>query len=112
MALKDALEKLDAAVKDLTSLHVQTFTGTLSSKVDAEKGFANIEETVKAAKTNGDIKLVAEALVKFDGDSYNFVTNDSANAPLRAFEVHKSAVETGLNNRMALLNMFKGIIIK
>jgi len=34
MGLKSALSKLDDAVKDLTSLHVQTFSGELSSTID------------------------------------------------------------------------------
>ncbi|MCP5046381.1 MAG: hypothetical protein GY940_04360 [bacterium] len=112
MALKDALKKLNDAVNDLTSLHVQTFTGTLDLEVPAggSGDFDTLRKTLKTAKESGTVTLVAESLIKFDGDSYNFVTKNSDDVPEEAFEVHQDAIRAGLETRQSLLALFKGII--
>ena len=104
--LKDALGKLNEAVADLTSLHVMTFTGDVKL-LDTSKGYAGIEAQLKKAEVKANITLVAESLYKFDGDSYNFLTdNDVPNA---ALALHESAVESGLQTRQGLMEMFKDI---
>ncbi len=110
MALKDALNKLNEAVTDLTSLHVQTFSGELNSEITGSESFKDIRELIKTAKTSGNIKLVAESLAQFDGDSYNFVKQNLDDIPPLALEVHKNAVETGIETRLGLLELFKGLI--
>lgn len=110
MALKDALKKLNDAVTDLTSLHVQTFTGTLELAVPPEGKYDSLKEKLKKAKTDGTIDLIAESIYKFDGDSYNFITNKADDVPHNAFDVHDKAVKAGLETRQALLTMFKDII--
>lgn len=110
MALKDALKKLNDAVKDLTSLHVQTFTGTLDLEVPQDGGFDKLKDKLKKAKTDGNVSLVAESLFKFDGDSYNFITNQADDVPDKAFVVHQSAINSGLETRRSLLNLFKNLI--
>ncbi|MFC0878441.1 hypothetical protein ACE01N_17740 [Saccharicrinis sp. FJH2] len=114
MPLKDALKKLDDAVKDLTSLHVQTFTGQIETNVDSATSFDDIKKLINAEadKTDGKIKLVAESLAQFDGDSYNFVREDLDNVPPLALEVHKNAVKAGIETRLGLLNLFKDLIAK
>lgn len=112
--LKDALMALDNAVKDLTSLHVQTFTGTVDFAVDGSQSFDNISALVKEAAKSADgtearIKLVAESLYKFDGDSYNFISADQDSIPEAALELHKAAVEGGIKTREGLMNLVKGI---
>lgn len=109
MGLKSALQALNNAVTDLTSLHVQTFTGTVTADVE-NKSFADIRQLVKDAKTNGEVKLVAETLAQFDGDSYNFVKEDLASVPPIALEVHQNAVKSGVETRMGLLTLFKDLL--
>lgn len=113
MALKDALEKLNNAIDDLTSLHVQTFTGkvTFAAGDDELTKFDNIRASIEAAETDPDIDvtLVAESLYKFDGDSYNFLTNDEGGIPASALELHKAAVEGGIKTRLGLMEMAKGV---
>lgn len=108
MPLKDAIKNMTQAIEDLSSLHVQTFTG----KVDfnATGTFTDIETAIQQASSNQSIKLVAESLYKFDGDSYNFVTNDEGGIPTSAMELHKSAVEGGIKTRQALAELVKGSI--
>jgi hypothetical protein len=111
MGLKQALTKLNDAVKDLTSLHVQTFTGEIETQVDSSKTFDEIKSLInsEASKTDAKIKLVAESLAQFDGDSYNFVRQDLEDVPSLALEVHKNAVKAGIETRLGLLTMFKDI---
>jgi len=110
MALKDALQKLNDAVKDLTSLHVQTFTGELTTEITGAEDFDNIRAAIKTAKGKNEIKLVAETLAQFDGDSYNFVKEDLGDVPPLALEVHQNAVESGIETRLGLLELFKDLI--
>lgn len=110
MALKDALKSLNEAVKDLTSLHVQTFTGSLKVDIDKSNGFDELKKLIETQSASGEVKLVAESLVKFDGDSYNFITSDIQNAPPQALDIHQNAVTSGLNNRLALLELFQDLI--
>lgn len=110
MGLKKALQALDNAVKDLTSLHVQTYTGNIKATVTGEEGFNTVRETVQKAETDGEIELVAETLAQFDGDSFNFVKQDMDNVPKLALEVHKNAVANGVETRLGLLNLFKDLL--
>ncbi|MCK5137797.1 MAG: hypothetical protein KAR19_18570 [Bacteroidales bacterium] len=112
MALKDALQKLNDAVQDLTSLHVQTFTGEINLNIDGTRDFDKIRGSVKTAKEKNEITLVAETLAQFDGDSYNFVKQDLDDVPDLALEVHKNAVESGIETRLGLLELFKNLIHK
>ncbi len=113
MALSDALTKLNEAVQDLTSLHVQTFTGVVDLSVQGSESFDTLKGLITTAKdaNNSSVKLVAESLIKFDGDSYNFI-QDPDSVSSKALEIHKNAVQSGLETRQALLNMFKDMITK
>ncbi len=111
MGLKDALSKLNDAVQDLTSLHVQTYTGRVAVDLDAvaQNGFTSVRDAVTAAEAdpNGEIRLVAEAYYQFDGDSYNFLTSDDITPG--ALDIHKAAVEAGIKTRQGLVELFKGL---
>jgi len=114
MSLKSALQSLNNAVQDLTSLHVQTYTGELKVDIDNDngekKGFKDIRTEIQQSKQKGEVDLVAETLAQFDGDSYNFVRKDLTDIPNQALEVHKNAVQSGIETRMGLLNLFKDLI--
>lgn len=107
MALKDALKKLNEAVTDLSSLHVQTYTGSLQTPIEEQADFSTVRDAVKKARTDGDIVLVAEAYYQFDGDSYNFLTRDEV--PSSALELHHAAVEAGLATRRGLMELVRGV---
>jgi len=110
MALRDALQKLNDAVKDLTSLHVQTFSGELTLDISGAQDFTELKALLEKAKADGKIMLVAETLAQFDGDSYNFVKQDLNEVPPVALEVHENAVQSGIETRMGLLTLFKDLI--
>jgi len=109
--LKQALGKLNDAIEDLTSLHVQTFTGKLTIAVTDSKGYKDLKTEIEKEKNkaNAKIVLVAETLAQFDGDSYNFVKKDLDEVPQIALEVHKNAVKAGIETRLGLLGLFKDI---
>jgi len=110
-SIKEAVQSLNTFVKDLTSLHVQTFTGeiTFTDTADTNSKYEDIESQIQQAKTDKKIKLVAESLYKFDGDSYNFLTSDQG-IPSSALELHKAAVESGIKTRQGLIEMAKDAI--
>ena len=110
MALRDAVNKINEVIADLSSLHVQTYTGSITVDLDNlgdEHGMNRVRDAVKAARADGTVTLVAEAYYQFDGDSYNFLTSDDV--PTRALEMHTAAVEAGINTRRALVELVKGV---
>ncbi|WCL80888.1 hypothetical protein PPO43_13010 [Saprospira sp. CCB-QB6] len=109
MGLKDAIKKLDTVVADLTSLHVQTFTGDLQIDVEG-KTLPDLKAQISEAKAAGSLILVAETLSQFDGDSYNFVAKDMSAVPPQALEMHKNAITAGVETRLGLIELFKGIL--
>ena len=112
MALKQALQTLNDAVQDLTSLHVQTYSGTITFKQQGDIGtFDNLRDQLATGKgaddTDLDVQLKLETLVKFDGDSYNFVAKENVSDEL--FKLHKDALDSGLNTRLGLMEMMKNV---
>jgi hypothetical protein len=116
--LHTAVKKLSEVIDDLTSLDVQTFTGNLDIKISQAAKNATDAETTKSELMDmtidnlpkeGNFKLVARSLYKFDGDSYNFITNESG-VPQTALELHKSAVESGIKTRQGLVEMAKSFV--
>lgn len=108
MGLRSALQKLDDAVTDLTSLHVQTFSGELKAEIDRNQEFDKLRDAISgAAAEDSNVTLVAESLLKFDGDSYNFVAEDAAP---NLMEVHNEAVQSGLDARQSIIELFKDLI--
>lgn len=108
MGLRSALQKLDDAVTDLTSLHVQTYSGRLEAEIDRNQDFNTLRDAIANASAEGsEVTLVAESLLKFDGDSYNFVAEDAAP---NLMEVHNEAVQSGLDARQSIIELFKDLI--
>ena len=107
MPLKDALKELEEGIEDLTSLHVQTFTGVIEMDMGGDT-FKTLKDKVETAKKDGKVLLVAETLMQSDGDSYNFITN--VDVPAQAIEMHKNGVKAGMECRQAIIDLFKNLI--
>ena len=103
MALQDAFNELKEKVVDLTSLHVQTYTGTINLGVshDNERWTA-LEEALKHPKPDSNVKLAMETMIRFDGDAYNFVSENNTDL-LR--KTHLDAVKAGLETRKAIIEL-------
>ena len=119
MGLKNALTALDGVIDDLTSLHVQTYTGTVNWQTlwqPADNGgdsqtlrtlrtFEGFSESLAA---NADVSLVADTLLKFDGDSYNFIAEDATSTEA-ALQLHKDAVAAGIQTRIGLMELVRDV---
>ncbi len=112
-SLREAAKRLDAMIDDLSSLHVQTYTGRVSVDLDnlpdGTHGAERIRAAVEAARASGEVELVAESYYQFDGDSYNFIVRPGAEIPPNAIQMHEAAVESGIRTRMALLEFVKDV---
>lgn len=108
MSLQKALGELEEAVKDLTSLHVQTYSGRIDLELEGDKKFDDLRSKIENVESeSSDLNLVAESLLRFDGDSQNFVAED---APSNLREVHNEAVQSGLEARRSIIELFKDTI--
>lgn len=109
MGLKKVAEQLKKALVDMSSLHVQTYTGTLDFETDTKTGekpaFDTVREAVAKGKTESRITLVAESYYQFDGDSYNFIS--SAVVSEKALAMHTAAVQAGLATRQGIVDFVK-----
>lgn len=113
MSLRNAVAKLEEWVSDLSSLHVQTYTGSIHidlSDLAEDQSAADIvsKAVASATEAEGSVKLVAESYFQFDGDSYNFLTD--ATAPAKALELHMAAVAAGQATRRSLLELVKSVL--
>ncbi len=106
--LRQAIGKLDKIVTDLSSLHVQTYAGTAEFVRSDNGTFDNIRDTLsnKGSDQNQQIKLKAETLIQFDGDSYNFIADGTSDQLLK---MHKDAVEAGIKTRQGLMELVKDV---
>ncbi|MDX8405511.1 MAG: hypothetical protein R8K50_05095 [Mariprofundus sp.] len=111
---RDALQSLKSAVGDLSSLEVQTYTGSV--KLDDIQGKdgkplspAKFEEYLQTAIGKpADLKLVAVTRMNFDGDTINLIPEDGF--PDHVQKAHESAVKAGIETRQGLLALFGGMI--
>ncbi|MDQ6999037.1 MAG: hypothetical protein Q9M17_10025 [Mariprofundus sp.] len=113
--LKDALSKISAGIKDLSSLEVQTYTGSIEIKewkptgeaADAKlNDFEGYLKDIKQSEAN--LKLVAVTKMNFDGDSINLT---SETAPLNHVQtLHDGAVKAGVETRQGLVALFKELV--
>lgn len=118
MGLKDAVEKLNGIIDDLSSLHVQTFTGEVTFEGQTDPGDSDgesakietIRARVKELKNANQITLVAEAYYQFDGDSYNFLA--SGGISQEALDMHNAAVEAGIKTRQGLIALVQDVLTK
>ena len=100
MSFQDALNKLEAAVEDLTTLTVRTFGGNLDSIVNAEG--ADFKALLEKARTAGTIKLLMRTEISADSDTDLFVA-DGSSADARA--IHSGAVDSALKARQAIFDL-------
>lgn len=110
MALKEAIKKLMAAVEDLSSLEVVSFSGTLTAEITSGSGgnVINWDKLVKAAKPNGKVKLMMASKFECDGDARLFTTSDGVSGDIRT--AHDQAVQAGRQIRKDILDLVGDLI--
>jgi len=108
MGLKDALKKFSDEVKDLSTLTVTTYTGTLTQAIDAETGEINWD---KFRPDSGELKMIAATQIKADYDTVNFrAAAAEGDNVAEMILVHQAAVETAQNGRASLLKLLSGTL--
>lgn len=107
MGLKEAVGKFSDSVKDLTTLKVTTYTGSLEQAL-TESGELNWDAF---KPTNGKLVLAAATQVAADYDTVNFQSNDASLDNLgELLQLHQAAMESALSSRTALIKMFTGLL--
>jgi len=103
----DALSKIGDVLEDLSSLEVQTLTGSLDVKVTDGK-LDDFETLLNNAKVAGNLKLRAVTKMMCDGDAINLVPDEEF--PEHIQKVHAAAVKAGIDTRHGLLSLFGGMV--
>jgi len=108
MGLQDALKKFSDEVKDLATLTVTTYTGSLSQAVNAETGEIDWD---KFRPDSGELQMVAATQIKADYDTVNFrAASAGGDNVAEMILVHQAAVETAQNGRASLLKLLSGTL--
>lgn len=115
---KNAINTLKTAIGDLSSLEVQTISGTLNTTVTPDDGTApasggsviNWTEAIKdAKKTDGEVKLMLATKINFDGDATLFLREGEI--PQHILDAHNKAVTAGIETRHAIMSLVKSTIV-
>lgn len=108
MSAKDAIKKFADSIQDLTNLEVTTYTGKLEQVIDASTGQLKWDSF---KPSNGKLVLVAATLIRPNLNTVNFQASEVDHSDLKSLtELHKAAVESAQNGRIALIKMFSGIL--
>ena len=114
MALRDVLKGLGEAVGDLTSLSVETYTGTITAGIQGAADDAAIDwdALIKEARkgAEGAVSLKLASRFHFDGDATLFIAEGELPADLR--EAHDGAVAAGQAVRAGLMDLLQDSIKK
>ncbi len=114
MALKNVFESLANAVGDLTSLSVETYTGSITADVKGAQGEGVIdwEKLVDEAKkdSGGTVHLKLASKFNVDGDATLFIAEGEIPSDLRA--AHDGAVNAGQKVRADLMDLLGDSIKK
>ncbi len=106
--MANVFKKLGEGIADLSQLHVQTFTGSLSAVVDPDSGsLIAWDQLIDEAKNAGTVTLVAATRVNFDGDTALFIAED---APTSLLAIHQEAVLAAQDVRQGLAEAFRGAL--
>lgn len=102
-----ALGKIGDVLEDLSSLEVQTLTGSLDVAITDGK-LDDFETLLENANTGGNLKLRAVTKMMCDGDAINLVPDEDF--PDHIQKVHQAAVKAGIDTRHGLLELFGGMV--
>lgn len=109
-SFKEALDKIAEGLKDLSSLEVVTYKGSIDIQgVELKLHGDMIESVLNNAKARADFKLLACTYFELDADTTVFFDKDIT-AEERA--AHQVLVESALSKRDAVVALFKDAILK
>ena len=111
MALKEAFDKLETAVGDLSSLEVKSYSGKLTAEIqsDGEGNIIDWEKLIaEAKKADGQVSLKLASHFNFDGDATLFAAEGEIPDAMR--NAHNEAVQAGRQIRKDLFELFSDTI--
>jgi len=108
-----ALGKIGEVLEDLSSLEVQTYSGSIDVAIDTALGdngkLKSISDLLASAKaTDNDLQLRVVTKMMCDGDAINLVPENDF--PEHIQNVHAAAVKAGIDTRHGLLSLFGGMV--
>ncbi len=111
--LTRGLESIGDFLEDMSSLEVQTYTGSIDVAVDTALGddgkLKSITDLLAAAKaTDNNLKLCAVTKMMCDGDAINLVPEGDFQEHIQ--KVHAASVKAGIDTRHGLLALFGGMV--
>ena len=105
---KNVLSNIAEGIKDLSSLEVVTYKGTISIGGGAEGAVPDkFDNIIKNAKAQPDFKISACTYVALDGDTKVFYDQEITAVEMNA---HHELVNIARQNRQAVVDLFKDTI--
>ncbi|MCP4622902.1 MAG: hypothetical protein GY850_05160 [bacterium] len=106
---KNVLSNIAEGIKDLSSLEVVTYKGTISIGGGADGVVPDkFDNIIKNAKAQPDFKISACTYVALDGDTQVFYDQEITPAEM---EAHHDLVDIARQNRQAVVDLFKDAIL-
>ena len=109
--LKEALKGVRARITDLSEVEVRTYTGEASAVISAISGegdaavFDNV--LTRLDSETSSVQLAYLSRLDLDGDALFFC---ATGAPADLADAHRAAVESGIQSRAAIINLFKDLL--
>jgi hypothetical protein len=107
--LKNALKEVRSKIKDLSEVEVRTYTGEATAVIAAIGGddaaFDNVLTRLDA--DDSEVHLAYLSRLDLDGDAVFF---RATGAPADLADAHRAAVESGIQSRAAIINLFKDLL--
>ncbi|MEM6999563.1 MAG: hypothetical protein AAF529_02170 [Pseudomonadota bacterium] len=105
---KDAMTKMAEGIKDLSTLDVITFQGSVTLE-SADGEISKFENVMEKAKGNPTVKVkvLASTRTHIDGDIVAFYDTDITNEQKQA---HAELVKAGAESRKATIDFVKSIV--
>ena len=105
---KNVLSNIAEGIKDLSSLEVVTYKGTISIGSGADGAVPDkFDNIIKSAKAQPDFKISACTYVALDGDTKVFYDQEITAVEMNA---HHELVNIARQNRQAVVDLFKDTI--
>jgi hypothetical protein len=102
----DALKSIADGIKDLSSLEVISFKGTIN--LATAGNLTKFDDMFTSAKASADFKVLAMTKSFLDGDTLSFVDDSISDAER---EAHHLLLEGALTKRAEVIKMFENLIV-
>ena len=106
----DAVDALEKAAKDFTTLDVTTVTGDVNQIIDKNNKISvkSLLSELKEGNISGKIEVVAHTHVDFDQDATQFINKDLSSKK-DLFLLHQNMVKSSIESRNAFIKFLKEV---